>query len=125
MTAREALTVLSNPASIEIVPWTSSGFWTGYPKSFDGKFEPSERPVAVRRLKERSGPMKVRYHFKRDQSLKERLAEQARSLRDEAKKSPPGVARDLLLKRARGAEVTADMDALTSPGLRPPTDEAR
>jgi hypothetical protein len=67
----------------------------------------------------------VRYHFKRDQSLKERLAEQARSLRDEAKKSPPGVARDLLLKRARGAEVAADMDALTSPGLRPPTDEAR
>jgi hypothetical protein len=79
-----------------------------------------------RRPKEGSGPMKVRYHFKRDQSSKERLAEQARSLRDEAKKSPPGVARDLLLRRARDAEGTANMDAwLACPSLRPPRDEAR
>lgn len=42
-------------------------------------------------------------------------------LRKEAQGTPPGIARDLLIRKARRAETAAHMqDWLKSPGLRPP-----
>jgi hypothetical protein len=54
--------------------------------------------------------------------LEERLAEQARRLREQAKTLPPGKERDGLMRRAREAEITSHINEwLTSPGLAPPT----
>jgi hypothetical protein len=62
-----------------------------------------------------------RRRFKQTQSLEERLAEEAKRLREEAKSLPPGAVREALLRRARQAETGSHMtEWLTSPGLRPP-----
>jgi hypothetical protein len=64
--------------------------------------------------------MQQRRHFTtatRDQHL----AEQAEFLRKEAQGTPPGVARDNLIRRARQAETAAQtQEWLSSPGLQPP-----
>jgi hypothetical protein len=53
--------------------------------------------------------------------LDQRLSEQAECMRKEAQGTPPGVARDKLIRRARQAETAAHMQKwLSSPGLRPP-----
>ena len=63
----------------------------------------------------------LRRRFKQTQSLEERLSEQAKRLRAEAKLRPPGAARDELLHKARQAETASRLDAwLTSPGLQAP-----
>jgi hypothetical protein len=63
-----------------------------------------------------------RRHSKQTTTLDERLEEQARRLRDEARGTPPGVERDNLIRRARQAETASRLhDWLLSPGLRPPT----
>ena len=62
-----------------------------------------------------------RRRFTHAQSLEERLAEEAKRLRAEAKLLPPGAARDALIRRARQAEIGSHMSEwLRSPGLRPP-----
>jgi len=62
-----------------------------------------------------------RRRFNQTQSLEERLAEEAKRLRAEAKLLPPGAARDALIRRARQAEIGSHMSEwLRSPGLRPP-----
>jgi hypothetical protein len=62
-----------------------------------------------------------RHRFKQTQSLEERLAEEAKRLRAEAKLFPPSAARDELIRRARQAETGSYMSEwLRSPGLRPP-----
>jgi hypothetical protein len=62
-----------------------------------------------------------RRRFTQTDSLEERLAEEAKRLREEAKLLKPGVARDVLVRRARQAETGAHMtEWLRSPGLRPP-----
>jgi hypothetical protein len=54
--------------------------------------------------------------------LEERLAEDAKRLRGEAKLFPPGAARDYTLRKARQAETGSHVSAwLRSPGLRSPT----
>jgi hypothetical protein len=59
--------------------------------------------------------------FKQNQSLEERLSEEAKHLREEAKLLPPGAARDEIIRKARLAETGSHMtEWLTSPGLRPP-----
>ena len=63
----------------------------------------------------------LRRRFKQTKSLEERLAEEAKRLREEAKLLPPGAVREALLRRARQAESGSHMtEWLTSPGLRPP-----
>jgi hypothetical protein len=53
--------------------------------------------------------------------LEERLAEEAKHLREEAKRLPPGAAREEALRRARRAETGSHISEwLRSPGLRPP-----
>jgi hypothetical protein len=62
-----------------------------------------------------------RRRFKQTRSLEERLSEEAKRLRAEAKFLPPGVARDEMIRKARHAETASHMNEwLTSPGLRPP-----
>ena len=62
-----------------------------------------------------------RRRFKHNESLEQRLADEAQRLRKEAKGTPPGVERDRLLRRARQAETGSHMSEwLRSPGLRPP-----
>jgi hypothetical protein len=62
-----------------------------------------------------------RRRFKQTQSLEERLAEEAKRLRAEAKLLPPSAGRDQLIRRAREAETSSHMSEwLRSPGLRPP-----
>lgn len=62
-----------------------------------------------------------RRRFKQTHPLEERLAEEAKELRERAKRLPPGAERDALLRRARYEEAAAHMTKwLTSPGLRPP-----
>ena len=62
-----------------------------------------------------------RRRFEQPQSLKQRLAEQGKRLREEAKLIAPGVERDTLLRKARQAETAAHIDEwLRSRGLQPP-----
>ena len=65
--------------------------------------------------------MQQRKRIKQTMSLEERLAEEARRLREEAESLPHGSVRDAALRRARQAETGSHMSEwLTSPGLRPP-----
>lgn len=62
-----------------------------------------------------------RRRIKQTLSLEERLAAEAKRLREEAKLLPPGAVREELLRRARQAEVGSHMsDWLRSSGLRRP-----
>jgi hypothetical protein len=68
--------------------------------------------------------MPERRFFRQTKSLSERLLEEARNLRDEAKLLPYGPVRNAALKKARQIEVAAHMDDwLNSPGLRPPKND--
>ena len=65
--------------------------------------------------------MKLRRRFKQTTSLEERLAEEAKSLREAAALLPPGAVRDAALRKARRAEITARLSHwLQSPGLKAP-----
>ena len=62
-----------------------------------------------------------RRRIKHETSFEERMAEQARSLREQAKTMPPGIEREGLIRRARQAETASHMnDWLSSPGLASP-----
>ena len=62
-----------------------------------------------------------RRRFKQTRSLEERLSEEAKRLREEARLLPPSAERDEMIRKARQAEIASHMnDWLTSPGLRPP-----
>jgi hypothetical protein len=65
--------------------------------------------------------MSTRRRFKQVTSLKDRLVQEAESLRKQVQEMPPGVRRDELLRKARQAERAAHVDDwLASPGLQPP-----
>jgi hypothetical protein len=62
-----------------------------------------------------------RRSFKQSAPLDQRLDEQAKLLRKEAKGTPPGVEREKLIRQARQAETAAHIQQwLTSPGLQAP-----
>ncbi|MBR1151086.1 hypothetical protein [Bradyrhizobium sp. JYMT SZCCT0428] len=62
-----------------------------------------------------------RRSFKQTAPLDQRLTEEAERLRKEAQDTPPGVARDKLIRRARQAETASHMQEwLASPGLQSP-----
>jgi hypothetical protein len=62
-----------------------------------------------------------RRRFKQTQSLEERLSEEAKRLRAEAKSLPHGAVREALLRKARQAETASRINEwLSSPGLQPP-----
>lgn len=65
--------------------------------------------------------MQKRRRFKQSQSLEERLAEEAKRLREQAKLLPHGAVREAALRRARQAETGSHMSEwLRSPGLQAP-----
>jgi hypothetical protein len=65
--------------------------------------------------------MPERRRVKQTRSLEDRLAEEARRLREEAELLPHGPIRDTALCRARQAEAGSRInDWLRSPGLQPP-----
>jgi hypothetical protein len=62
-----------------------------------------------------------RRSFKPSAPLDQRLEEQAKRLRKEARGTPPGVEREKLIRLARQAETGAHIQGwLTSPGLQAP-----
>jgi hypothetical protein len=62
-----------------------------------------------------------RLRFKQTDTLEECLAAEAMRLREQAKGTPPGLAREQLLRRARQAETGSHVSEwLRSPGLQPP-----
>ncbi len=65
--------------------------------------------------------MQKRRRFKQTTSLDQRLMEEAERLRKEARGTPPGIAREQLIRRALQAETAVNIQQwLTSPGLRAP-----
>lgn len=65
--------------------------------------------------------MQQRCHFKQTESLEERLAEEAKQLREQAQLLPPGPLRENVLRKARQAETGSRMSEwLRSPGLQKP-----
>jgi hypothetical protein len=61
-----------------------------------------------------------RRRFKHTETFEERLAVEAARFRKAAAEAEPGMARELLLKRARQAETALHInDWLKSPGLQP------
>ncbi|MBR0792690.1 hypothetical protein JQ631_26755 [Bradyrhizobium manausense] len=64
---------------------------------------------------------KHRRRFKQTTSLEERLAAWSKEVREQAAMLPPGPERDLLIKKARQADVACHLDDWAhSPGLQPP-----
>jgi hypothetical protein len=62
-----------------------------------------------------------RRRFKQTISLEERLAEEAKRLREAARLLPPGAVRQAALRKARQAEIAAHLSEwLKSPGLKAP-----
>jgi hypothetical protein len=62
-----------------------------------------------------------RRRFKQTDTLEERLATEAKRLRDQAKALPPGPERDIILRKARQCETGSHMSEwLRSPELKPP-----
>lgn len=65
--------------------------------------------------------MPKRRRFKHSQSLQDRLAAFAKSVREKAEDLPPGIERDDMLRKARQADTAAHLDNwVNSPGLQPP-----
>jgi len=62
-----------------------------------------------------------RRRFKQTTTLEARLAMEARQLREEAARLPPGVERERLLRKARQNDTASHIgDWLRSPGLQTP-----
>jgi hypothetical protein len=62
-----------------------------------------------------------RRRFQQTDILEQRLAEEAKRLRDEAEVEPPGLERERLIRQARQAETGSHISEwLRSPGLLPP-----
>jgi hypothetical protein len=58
----------------------------------------------------------MRRRVKQQTTLVERLVEQARKFREQASEAPAGTARELLLKRARQAEASAQLSGWLASG---------
>jgi hypothetical protein len=62
-----------------------------------------------------------RRRIKHTTSLEDRLAEEAKRLREEADLLPPGIAREQAIRKARQAETGSHISEwLSSPGLQAP-----
>ena len=59
--------------------------------------------------------------IKQTHTLEQRLSDEAKRLREEAKGMPRGAARDAMIRKARQTEIASHLnDWLQSPGLVPP-----
>jgi hypothetical protein len=90
---------------------------TARPVAFIGDEIASCAPVQFRKEQ----IMTARRRLTQSKPLDERLADEAKRLREEAKSLPPGIDRDHAIRKARQAETGLQMnDWLKSPGLQPP-----
>jgi hypothetical protein len=65
--------------------------------------------------------IKLRPRIKHALTFEERLAAEASRLKEAAKREPPGMSREALLRRARQAETASHISEwLRSPGLQSP-----
>lgn len=65
--------------------------------------------------------MQLRHHFNQTETLEQRLAGYAKSLREQAKLLPPSAVREATLRKAQQAETGAEINVwMRSPGQRPP-----
>ena len=64
--------------------------------------------------------MPERRRFTQTTSLEERLAKEATQLRKQAQGTPPGIERDLLVRKARRAEFSFSYDRVAGVGLEAP-----
>ena len=78
---------------------------------------PVELPPILKWMEQR---MPERRHFTQATSLEERLAKEATQLRKQAQGTPPGVERDLLLRKARRAETASTYDRVAGLGGQAP-----
>jgi hypothetical protein len=63
----------------------------------------------------------LRRRSEQKEPLEERLAEEAKRLREEAKGTPPGIEREQMIRKAQQAETGSHMSEwLRSPGLQSP-----
>jgi hypothetical protein len=63
--------------------------------------------------------MKLRRRFEQNLSLQDRLSIWAKQVREQAAKLPPGIEKEVLLKKARQADTASHLnDWANSPGLR-------
>ena len=63
----------------------------------------------------------MRKAFRENEPLEERLAEEAKRLREEAKGIPPGIESERMIRKARQAETGSHISEwLRSPGLQSP-----
>jgi hypothetical protein len=66
--------------------------------------------------------MQRRYFFKPTETVEQRLTNEARDLREQARLLPHGAVRDATIRKARQAETGSHINEwLSSPGLRAPT----
>jgi hypothetical protein len=66
--------------------------------------------------------MQQRRHYTPETTLEQHLADEACSLREQARLLPPGAVREATIRRARQAETGSHLsDWLRSPGLKAPT----
>ncbi len=66
--------------------------------------------------------MQQRRHYGQADPLEDRLSQEAKRLREEARLLPPGATRSELIRNARLAETGSQMSQwLRSPGLQSPT----
>ena len=64
-----------------------------------------------------------RPRIKHEKSFQQRLAEEAVRFKELADQTPPGMQRELYLRRARQAATASQIDSwLSSPGLQPPSE---
>ena len=78
---------------------------------------PAALPPFLKWMEQR---MPERRRFTQTTSLEERLAKEATRLRKQAQGTPPGVERDLLLRKARRAETASTYDRAAGLGRQAP-----
>ena len=78
---------------------------------------PVALPPILKRMEQR---MPERRRFTQTTSLEERLAKEATRLRKQAQGTPPGVERDLLLRKAHRAETASTYDRAAGLGRQAP-----
>lgn len=107
---------LAKPTSVPVMIGCGHVIWNG----------PSFEALSARKMRAvRSSAMKRR-RLRPTETLEQRLSEEAKRFREEAEGTPPGIARDALLRKARQAETGSHISEwLRSPGLQPPKGWAR
>jgi hypothetical protein len=84
-------------------------------------FTGDENAIALPPYANKGSDVMHRHRIKQTHSLDEHLDDQAQQLRTRAQGMSPGIEREWLMRRARQAEITKQMQGwIVSPALQPP-----